>query len=76
MKLDLTSKYILAIVGIVALVGIVVMIMNSAGDFSNDKIGQVTVVAKTSSGVPSTISSGPIQNNEGADDKSHKGWTD
>ncbi len=30
MKLDLTSKYILAIVGIVAVVGIVVMIMNNS----------------------------------------------
>jgi hypothetical protein len=39
-KLDLTSKYILGIVGIVALVGIVVMLLDIAG-FSEDVSGQV-----------------------------------
>lgn len=45
MKLDKTSGYILGIVGIVALVGIVVMIMNNAGVFSTNISGQVTSAA-------------------------------
>jgi hypothetical protein len=47
MKFDKTSGYILGIVGVVALVGIVVMIMNNVGDFSTTDISGQVIAART-----------------------------